>query len=309
MTQDMQNSLNELELLAYADGLLDTDPARKASVERRLEASPADAERVRIHQAQNLALRRAYDARIDDPVPARFYGALEIRRRTPRFVRAAAAVVMVAAVGVAGWMLGSREGETNWSAEEFIEQSYVSYSGSRPGGESVDTGRSANASALQWLSQRISLSLKVPDMSAEGYVLTDRRTVTVDGGQFVRLSYKATDGRIFDLILQPRWEASDPGVRVAQRRDVSLAYWFDGPLAHAVVSNLPPVEARKLAIAVRDAMHDPDTSKPAVKLTPRLGRGYGVAGADASNQPPTVPAATEPPEPPTDPGRRNTVTN
>jgi anti-sigma factor RsiW len=311
MTMDERNAVSELELMAYADGVLDDDPRRKASIEERLRASAADAARVAAYRAQNEALRRHYDPTLAEAVPAHLLKVLERPARRPAWFNAklTATAAAIALVGLAGWAVGQRGDPGEWSPREFVQQSYDNYLGARSEADSGSVPQTATVNALQWLSQRISLSLKVPDLSGDGYALVDRQTVSTGDNQLVRLTYRARDGRSFDLILQPRWEASDPGVHVAQRDEISLAYWFDGPLAHAVVSRVPTDEARRLAVAVRRAMHDPDASEPAVELTPRLGSGFGVAGTDPSSRQPHRPAADGARDAATDPGRRSTVTN
>lgn len=297
--------VSELELLAYADGLLDADPIRKASVEQSLRKSPDEAERVRAHQAQNEALRRRYESRLHDPVPSRLYAALDSPARRPlrTFARIAATVTLLMAVGVAGWLAGQNDQSVEWTAEEFVRLSYAGYE------RSATPARAGTANAMQWLSQRISLSLKVPDLRDAGYLVADRRTVSIGGDQFVRLTYTSKDGRSFDLFLQPRWEDRRPGVRVTQEKDVSLAYWFDGPLAHAVVSRQSPARTRELALAVRRAMHDPDASAPAVRLTPSPKHGVGIANGDHATKDPAGALGPGIPALPTDPGRGRVTTN
>ena len=309
---DERHSVSELELLAYADGLLDADPIRKAAVENRLRESPDEAERVCAHRAQNEALRRRYDKRIHDPVPSCLYAALDAPARRPlrTLARIAATATVLVAVGLIGWLVGQSDQPHEWSAEDFVRLSYNSYERSLPGMNTTATStQTGTINAMQWLSQRISLSLKVPDLGEAGYVVADRRTMTVGGDQFVRLTYTSRDGRSFDLFLQPRWEDSEPGIRVTQEKDVSLAYWFDGPLAHAVVSRLSPAETRELALAVRRAMHDPDASAPAVQLTPSPKQGVGVANGDHRTKDPTRPLGSGVPMLPTDPGRGRISTN
>ena len=55
---DRHHSIREIDLLAYADGLFDTDPGRKAEVEAYLREHPEEAARVRDYADQNDKIRR-----------------------------------------------------------------------------------------------------------------------------------------------------------------------------------------------------------------------------------------------------------
>src|SRR5690606_39402342 len=106
MTDD--RIVGELDLLAYADGLLDGDPAHKALVERALGNEPVARARADAYRAQTAALRSAYGGRLMEPVPHRLQAALRgpSRRASGRHVNAAAMVALAMAAGGVGWMLG-----------------------------------------------------------------------------------------------------------------------------------------------------------------------------------------------------------
>lgn len=212
--------------------------------------------------------------------------------------REIAAAAILTAVGLVGWFAGQYGQSDSWSADDFLRHSFDSYRRPLANTNTATTAtQGGTINAMQWLSQRISSSLKVPDPGEVGYVVADRRT------------YTSKDGRSFGLFLQPRWDDSEPGVRVTREKNMLLAYRFDGPLAHAVVSRLPPAETRELALAVRRVMHDPEASPPAVKLTPPLRPGLGVANGGHANQDSTRvdDLATKPLAP--DPGRERISTN
>jgi anti-sigma factor RsiW len=108
------HAIDDLELLAYADGLLEADATRKSQVEERLSRCPALAERVRAYQAQTEALRKAYNARMYEAVPDRLRAALKCNAepRIRGWARAAALALLVAASSVSGWLVG-RNGRPN----------------------------------------------------------------------------------------------------------------------------------------------------------------------------------------------------
>ena len=263
MTGD--HTLDDLELLAYADGLLDADATRKSEVEERLQRCPALAERARAFQAQTEALRRAYNGRMYEAVPDRLLAAMKSHPR-PRgwgWARATALILLVATTSVSAWLIGRSERGVEWSPQRFLQHSYQAYLDSANG---VQTARHASAEPLGWLSQEISLTLRVPDLADRGYAIVDKRTVNDGRHRMVRIVYQAPDGHSFSLFLRPRWDERRSRLQIETGRDVSVAYWLDGPLASAIASNLSPEETRAIAETVRDVLLDPDASRPTIRI-------------------------------------------
>ena len=91
--------MNEEQLHAYADGLLDRD--ERARIEAALAASPFDAARVQSWMRQNELLRASFDPVLLEPVPDRLR-LLRIRRAWLPYAMAAVWVVLGIAIGVGG---------------------------------------------------------------------------------------------------------------------------------------------------------------------------------------------------------------
>ncbi len=272
------NRVNELDLLAYADGLLDDDPGRKAAVEAALREDPAARARAEAFRAQTEALRAGYDWRLAEPVPERLSAALERPANsglgTP--LRAAAVVLLTLGAGTAGWMLGQDGGGDGWSAATLVDRSYSQFVANRPGTvEAAMGGEVGGARPLGWLAEEVSIRVKAPDLSGRGYAMVDKQGVTVDGEQIVRLDYAGPEDRAFSLFLAPRWEDRNQGIAQAERDGVSMAYWLDGPLATTVVARMPASETRALAEAVRRAMHDGGKGPGVIEPGPGDGTGTG----------------------------------
>lgn len=293
--------LDELDLLALADGLLDQDPVRKAEIEAMLENAPASRERVRAFKVQTRALRAAYAGRLDEPVPERLRAVLE---RRPGWwgragLRAAAALLLVALAGLGGWAIGQGDDPEGWSVSTLIDQSYAQYAATGAGEPPFAAVGTAvtEARPLGWLAEEVSIKLKTPDLSSEGYALVGKQAVAIGGDQIVRLDYVSPEGESFSLFIAPRWESRPAEIAQAERGGVSLSYWFDGPLASAVVTRIPAADARALAEAVRRAMHA-ETTAPTL-LEPDFAPGYGRDGvladkADPNDRtPPQRPGAAD----------------
>lgn len=106
---DRFREIGELDVLAYADGLLDGDAVRKAAVEAYLADHPDLAEDVAVHRRQNDEIRRRFESKLAEPVPDRLYAALSGDRSGGAW-KAASRVAAVAALallaGFSGWLLG-----------------------------------------------------------------------------------------------------------------------------------------------------------------------------------------------------------
>jgi anti-sigma factor RsiW len=259
--------IEELDLLAYADGGL--DPSAKAAVEARLQASPELAARARDYLAQTAALRMAYGNRAAmQPVPDRLMTVFERRQqnRVGRIAAAAAIVLVTVAAGGAGWLIGQgSDSQDQRPSREFVKLSYDNFVTSTVVGQ---TPRMAQGERLNWLSQEISLNLRVPDLSHLGYSIVDKRTVRSAEGRVVRMTYTSADGRSFSLFLKPRWNERGRELQISTERQVSVAYWLDGPLVSAVASRLPPDETMAIARAVQGALLDSNLARPTIRPLP-----------------------------------------
>ena len=245
--------IGELDLLAYADGLLDADPQRKAEVETYLHEHPAEALRIRAYMDQNAQIRAHFGPVLDEPIPPRLTRVLEPRPVVPggrRFARFGMAASLVLAVGGLGWWLGATLHRSPAQVEGFLHQVVSGYrlgeESDYPGSARVKTG------ALDWFSDRIELGLRPPDLSKQGYILVDRRLVIEGGRRAVQLIYKDRQGRRISLFLRLRWkEDKTPEVRIVENGGVRVAYWLDGPLIYGLVGHLKRDQLMALAKAAR----------------------------------------------------------
>jgi anti-sigma factor RsiW len=105
-------AITEIDLHAYADGLLDDDPRRKRAVAAFLRGHPDAAERVESYAAQNSEIQRLYAPVLDEPVPARLQAALHRRTGIAQgpWLRVAASVAVIMAAAASGWLLGIEQG-------------------------------------------------------------------------------------------------------------------------------------------------------------------------------------------------------
>ena len=257
-------NIDDLDLLALADGHLDHDPARKAELEAAVARCPRASARLADYGAQTAALRAACAGALAEPVPERLYAIVEEmdRPRDRPVLRHAAVILLIVTAGFGGWIVGR---DDDPARQALIDESYRAFMLRGPDQTAQVTEAAAGIGepSFSWVDQDMAIRLSAPDLSSEGFALVEKRTLRESGGQIVALEYAAPDGPAFTLFVAPRWE-NQPGPIVEEERDgVTVTYWHDGPLASSIATRLSPERARWLAETVRNAMREEAMTPPA----------------------------------------------
>jgi len=250
-------AIREIDLLAYADGLLDADVVRKEEVEHYLATHPEAAAYVAEMRSQNEDIRAHYGPLLYEPVPEHLVAALHTAgRRTVgrRLAQIAAVVVLLAAASLAGWLIGQSERSEQWGLADFVERAAGAHHMAVADAAVAGGSEQGMLQPLGWLNQRIDLELSAPDLAAYGFSLVAKERLGPDSDPFVRLVYQRTDGTTINLLVRPRWEEASSGLGRATVNDVSVLYWLDGPLAFAMTTNAADGETEQFARAVREAV-------------------------------------------------------
>lgn len=304
--------IGELDLNAYADGLLESDAARRAEIEHYLASNAGAAAHVAEIEAQNREIREAYGGALAQPVPERVMGALmqgnKSRGRHP--LAASVAVALLGAALGAGWLAGQRADTDEWALEEFARDAATQHQ-ARPTTGGVQSAGASSAPATEpmaWLNQRIALEIKAPDLSAEGFDLIAKATVGPSDDRRVQLVYQDDEGSMLNLFLRPRWEEHSSAINVVESDGVAVHYWLDGPLAFALTSNARGTDAERLARAVHEAVERTRLADPAPK--PILSEGatqFPRSGAEGDGLPTSssTPVSPENPRPASSPPQFN----
>lgn len=291
--------VREIDLHAYADGLLDADPGRRDEVERYLATHPEAADYVAEIRAQNEAIHAHFDEFLSEPVPDRLaatlHGGPRPLHRKPALQAAVVAALVVAST-VVGWLAGQNDEGRQWALGDFVERA-ITFHDAAPG--ALAAPASAGTSVVQplgWLNQRIALELKAPDLTEQGFSLMAKDRLGPKEDAMVRLVYKRPDNTTINLFLRPRWEDSGGEVARSETDDVTAMYWLDGPLAFAMTVEAANPETDNLVRVVRQAIGRARLNEeaPAMVLTPRPG---APMANDAENDRTLVPA----PRPASDP--------
>lgn len=238
--------MTEADLHAYVDAALPT--ARAAELEAYLAEHPEEAARVASYREQILALRREFDAVLDEPVPERLLA--QSRRR--QFVRYAAVAAWFALGGLIGWQLraytADRPAEPPvWARRAAVAHIVYSPEVRHP----VEVGADQEAHLIAWLSKRLGAPLKVPHLGGLGYALVGGRLLPGERGPVAQFMYQ--DGRGARLTLYVRTNADEnreTAFRFAQESGIGVFYWLDKKLGYALSGEVDKSELLRVATAV-----------------------------------------------------------
>lgn len=248
--------IREIDLMAYADGLLEGDAARKAAVEAYMAANPAEAARVQAIIQDNQAIRELYAGELARPLPKRLACAVRepagSRRHAPAAV-AAALMLAFLAVG-SGWLAGQRsDGAATVSQELLRDMARHHVENSTQTAMGATASRAANGALLSSPSDNVMVEIPLPDLSAHGFELADQQRITVKGQEMVRLVYRSPDATI-NLFMRLRQDANRARLRHMRAGDLAVHYWSSGPLAYALTVTSTDGEAAGIAETVRRAV-------------------------------------------------------
>jgi anti-sigma factor RsiW len=272
--------VSELDLLAYADGLLDDSPERRKLVETYLSTRPDEAERVHAYTIQNRQIRARYDYVLAEPVPpalrAILDGSKEHRRRGGLATRIAAALALVVLGAGGGWMADDLVTGADTDASEFAARVAAGYHAVV---QSYNGAPAARQTVLGLLPEQVAVNIDVPDLSAIGLVPVDRRRLASNGGSSeVRIEYAGVDGKRVVLVVGTRWQEQLPEVEIVETDDLAVAVWQDGPLRYGLAAEADNVlPLRQLAETI---VRHQEREIEAVPVKPRDLRAVDV-GSDA----------------------------
>lgn len=240
-------SVTEQALHAYVDGLLDADA--RAVVEAHLAAHPDDAARVQAYQAQNAALRAAFDPVLEEPVPVR----MKRIPPSPRLARFAAAAAWLVVGGAGGWFAhafltpaGPQPG-TPLARQAAVAHVVYAPEIRHP----VEVGADQQEHLVNWLSKRLGAPLRAPLLSAEGYELVGGRLLPGETGAVAQFMYQDAKGKRLTLYVSRLAGAQrDTAFRFSQEDKVGVFYWVDGALGYALSGEVPRSDLLQIANVV-----------------------------------------------------------
>lgn len=240
--------VSEQELQAHVDGRL--DPIRRAAIDAYLSERPDEAARVAHYRGLNDALRARFDPILAEPVPERLRVPLK-RRLYPRRWVAALAWLVIGAAG--GWFVHGLHGAAppplgyTWLPREAaVAHAVYSPEVLHP----VEVSGAQEAHLVAWLSKRLEVPLRVPQLSALGYQLVGGRLLPADNGPAAQFMYEDPGGRRLTLYVRVNRNGNrQTAFRYAREDGLGVFYWIDRSLGYALSGNTPRRELLRAAQA------------------------------------------------------------
>ncbi|PKB21822.1 anti-sigma factor family protein [Janthinobacterium sp. 64] len=253
-----RQAISEAQLHALADGVLPEE--QRAAIEAHLRAHPQDAARVDAWREQNRQLRALFDPVLDEAVPPHLMQAASPPAANGAWQRhamqAAAAIVLVIAGGMGGWLLRGDAGDgatASASPLALARSAAIAHAVYTPEvRHPVEVGVEQEAHLVQWLSKRLGTKLQPPALSTLGYHLIGGRLLPGDGdGPVAQFMYEEGTGKRLTLyVARERAGKQETAFRYTQEKDLGVFYWIDGQMGYALSARLPKAELGKIADAV-----------------------------------------------------------
>ncbi|TDY34208.1 anti-sigma factor [Janthinobacterium sp. 75] len=258
-------AISEAQLHALADGVLPED--QRAAIDAHLRAHPEDAARVDAWREQNQQLRALFDPMLEETFPPALLQAAAPPAANQAWyshaMQAAAAIVLVFAGGMGGWLLRGDGGDMRVASASpltLARSAAIAHAVYTPEvRHPVEVGVEQEAHLVQWLSKRLGSTLRPPVLSPLGYHLIGGRLLPGDGdGPVAQFMYEEGTGKRLTLyVAKERAGKQETAFRYTQEKDLSVFYWIDGQLGYALSASLPKQALGKIADAVYTQLEQP----------------------------------------------------
>lgn len=244
--------VSESDVQALIDGRL--APARAAEVEAWLAERPEEAARVAALRQDRDALRAAYGPIAAEPLPTRL--AAEFAR-TPILLwrRAAAAIVVFALGGAAGWAISYLGHGHDPTRRDVVREAIGAHRVFIPEvRHPVEVAASEEAHLVAWLSKKLGHKLKAPDLAAHGFRLVGGRLLSDNGRPAALFMYENRAGLRITIHCVAEPGEGETAFRYREIDGVAAFYWIDEKLAYAVIGKLQRDKLLEIARATYAAL-------------------------------------------------------
>ncbi|MCB1436970.1 MAG: anti-sigma factor [Rhodobiaceae bacterium] len=226
--------VSEQDIMALVDGEL--DPARAAEVEAWLADHPDEARQAEGWRRQNLALKSALDPVAGEPVPGRLsrLAGGKSRRWLAPALSAAAAAIVTFPLGLA-LAPGNRVDVAPGAGERLARSGIAAHrvyavEVRHP----VEVWGDEEQHLVTWLTRRLGVPVKAPDLAAKGLRLVGGRLLADGGRPAALLMYEDRGGRRYTLVLERVSPARLTAFRYESSEDVGAFYWVDGETGYVL---------------------------------------------------------------------------
>lgn len=245
--------LSEDDLHAYADNQL--PPQRVQEISAVLVREPALAARVAEIRRQNALLRDALDPWLAEPLPPRLL--LASRRASAQrrlvWLRPALAVAASLVIGAGiGWIGRGEILQLEGTPITFPRQAALTHAlyaadANRP----VEVWAAEEQRLVSWLSKRLGLQLRAPDLQSVGYSLVGGRLVAGNEKPGALFMYEDADRhRISLLVRKDSTPSHETAFRYAYEDGVGVFYWIDDNCGYAISGRIDKGQLLSIARVV-----------------------------------------------------------
>lgn len=245
------------QLLAYADGRLDA--AERAEVEAHLERDKEAAGDVAVWQRQNEALAALFPmpaGRTPERLSPHLLARRQVRQRPMALVRAAAAAVLLLALGsAAGWLAHDFAGASLSPADRLVARATVAHTlYTRENRHAVEVAASDEPHLLTWLSNRLGTPVMAPDLSARGFSLVGGRLLPPDpeagAGPAAQLMYENAAAERLTVYVTPALPSKQRSARVIEYDGLEAFNFTDAAITCTIVGKLSAEQLRPIATQI-----------------------------------------------------------
>jgi anti-sigma factor RsiW len=240
------------DLHAFVDGQLAPDARQR--VKARLAADPQMRRQVEDYAAIGDGLRALYGPLATEPVPAPL--ARRAHQRPRPSWRPWAAMAASVALLVAGGFMGAQWERGRLSplagAPHVVREAAMAYAVYAPEvRHPVEVPGDQEAHLVAWLTKRMGVEIRVPQLASLGLALVGGRLLSSDDGPGALLMYEDAEGRRLVLYACENPESDrSTAFRFGQAEGVSVFHWLDGPLSYALAGELDRAELLSIAEVV-----------------------------------------------------------
>lgn len=269
MKPDLYTPLTDDELHALVDS--QGSATALAGLRMRLVNDPDAQRRLTQWQRQREQLQRLHVGVLREAVPTELQQVVRrektIRQQRTNWLRLGGMAASVTLAFGVGWLantswhaMSSPSAETQrltraQTAQNFVRQASLAHGIYTPEVKHpVEVSAQEQAHLVQWLSKRLGKSLKVPDLSAQGFDLVGGRLLPGDTGARAQFMFQNNAALRVTLYLGALGKENIQGLssqetsfRFDQQLEVASFYWVDQGFGYALTAQMPRESLMKLA--------------------------------------------------------------
>ena len=272
MHQAPNSPLSQDAIHAWVDARLPAEQLH--AVDAQLSQHPAQHEDAMQWKAQADALQALHLDALQEPVPAHLLESAqrmnEHRHQVQQWSHWGGMAASVALAFACGWWIrpalspGYDIAHTSPALSQvFVQQASAAYAVyTTEVRHPVEVTSAEQAHLVQWLSKRLGRTLRVPDLSAQGYILMGGRLLPGDTGARAQFMFQNTRGARITLyvggVTEPSASAlQDTVFQFSNQGSNRSFYWVDRGFGYAMTGALERSELMALSEAVYSQLGAP----------------------------------------------------